>query len=110
MQRPRRVSLRPVEELPDEASLERLEDRAAGAPLDWGIDVLLDPFDEVFRSEADEVRLLRTLDHPFLPPVRAAGRPRTTRISVALLTLRPRRVMIEPPPAFWRPPRRRSTG
>src|SRR5207247_8869514 len=102
MQRPRRVSLRPVEELPDEASLERLEDRSAGAPLDWGIDVLLDPFDEVLRSEADDVRLLRTLDHPFRPPVRAAGRSRTTRIWVPLLPLRPRTLVIGTPQAFSR--------
>src|SRR5439155_550182 len=57
-----------------------------------------DPLHEVLRSEADDVRLLRTLDHPLRPPVRAAGRSRKTRISESPLTLRPRVFMIDPPP------------
>src|SRR2546426_1665469 len=88
VQRPRGVPFRPVEELPDEASLEAFEDGATRAALHRRIDVLLDPLHEIFRSEADDVRLLRSLNHPITTPVVSpAGRSRAARISGSLLTL-----------------------
>src|SRR3989442_11478904 len=88
VQRPRGVPLRPVEELPDEASLEPFEDGSARAALHRGIDVLLHPLDEILRAEADDVRLLRALDHSiWTPEVRPANRSRSARISGSLLTL-----------------------
>src|SRR2546426_3502882 len=88
VQRPRGVPLRPVEELPDETRLDSFEDRPAGSAFDRSVDVLLDPLDEVLRAEADDVRLLRTLDHSiWTPEVRPATRSRNARISGSLLTL-----------------------
>src|SRR3989441_1712447 len=88
VQRPRGVPLRPVEELPDEASFEAFEDRTARAALHRRIDVLLDPLHEIFGSEADDVRLLRSLNHPITTPVVSpASRSRAARISGSLLTL-----------------------
>src|SRR2546425_246330 len=77
VQRPRGVPLRPVEELPDEASLEAFEDGATRAALHRRIDVLLDPLHEIFRSEADDVRLLRSLNHPITTPVVSPAGPHT---------------------------------
>src|SRR6266704_2616154 len=88
VQRPRGVPLRPVEELPDEPRLEPLENGPAGSAFDRGVDVLLDPLDEIFRAETDDIRLLRTLDHSiWTPEVRPAIRSRRARISGSLLTL-----------------------
>src|SRR3989441_1544704 len=88
VQRPRGVPLRPVEELPDEASFEAFEDRTARAALHRRIDVLLDPLHEIFGSEADDVRLLRSLNHPITTSVVSpASRSRAARISGSLLTL-----------------------
>src|SRR3989454_1464981 len=88
VQRPRGVPLRPVEELPDEASFEAFEDRTARAALHRRIDVLLDPLHEIFGSEADDVRLLCSLNHPITTPVVSpASRSRPARISGSLLTL-----------------------
>src|SRR5206468_8208116 len=50
------------------ARLQPLEDRSAGAAFHRGVDVLLDPLDEILRPQADDVRLLRTLDHPIRTP------------------------------------------
>src|SRR6266566_2805482 len=68
VQRPGGVPFRPVEELPDEARFEPLEDGSARAPLHRGVDVLLDPLYEILRAEADDVRLFRALDHPIRTP------------------------------------------
>src|SRR3989442_4587234 len=88
VQRPRGVPLRPVEELPDEPRLEPLENGPAGSAFDRGVDVLLDPLDEIFRAETDDIRLLRTLDHSiWTPEVRPAIRSRSARISGSLLSL-----------------------
>src|SRR5881409_2180074 len=88
VQRPRGVPFRPVEELSDDTRLEPLEDGPAGPALDRGVDVLLDPLDEILRAEADDVRLLRTLDHSiWTPGVRPPIRSRNARISGSLLTL-----------------------
>src|SRR3989442_3142023 len=88
VQRPRGVPLRPVEELPDETRFEPLENGPAGSAFDRGVDVLLDPLDEILRAEADDIRLLRTLDHSiWTPEVRPATRSRSARISGSLLTL-----------------------
>src|SRR2546422_1267993 len=88
VQRPRGVPFRPVEELPDETRLEPFKDGPAGPALDRGVDVLLDPLDEILRAEADDVRLLRTLDHSiWTPGVRPPIRSRNARISRSLLTL-----------------------
>src|SRR5439155_14186544 len=88
VQRRRGVLLRQVEELPDGASFEAFEDRTARAALHRRIDVLLDPLHEIFRSEADDVRLLRSLNHPITTPmVWPSSRSRAARISGSLLTL-----------------------
>src|SRR3989449_343839 len=88
VQRPRGVPLRPVEELPDEAGLEPFEDGSARAALHRGIDVLLHPLDEILRPQADDVSLLRALDHSiWTPEVRPANRSWSARISGSLLTL-----------------------
>src|SRR5437899_8020906 len=68
VQRPGGVPFRPVEELPDKARFESLEDRSAGTPFHRGVDVLLDPLHEILRAEADDVRLFRALNHPIRTP------------------------------------------
>src|SRR5207247_221824 len=67
-QRPGRVAFRPVEELAHQARLQPLEDRSAGAAFHRGVDVLLDPLDEILRPQADDVSLLRALNHPIRTP------------------------------------------
>src|SRR5205823_6642497 len=95
------VSFRPVEELADQAALERVQQGTAGPPLHRRVDVLLDPLHEVLRTEADDVRLFRPLDHPLSTSVpHAAGRSWSTRISGSLLTLRPRMFTTVSPPGF----------
>src|SRR2546421_77439 len=101
VQGPRRVSFRPVEELADQAALERVQEGTARTALHGRVDVLLDPLHEVFRPEADDVRLFRPLDHPLRTSVpHAAGRSWSTRISGSLLTLRPRMFKTVSPPGF----------
>src|SRR5712692_3618429 len=86
VQRPGGVPFRPVEELPDEATFESLEDGPAGTAFHRGVDVLLDPLYEVLRAEADDVRLFRALDHPIrTPEMWPATRSRDARISGPLL-------------------------
>src|SRR5207302_1808896 len=63
VQGPRGVSFRPVEELADQAALERVQQGTAGTALHGRVDVLLDPLHEVLRTEADDIRLFRPLDH-----------------------------------------------
>src|SRR5256712_4108475 len=88
VQRPGGVPFRPVEELTDKARFKPLEDRSAGTPLHRGVDVLLDPLHEILRTEADDVRLLRALDHSIRTPERRpATRSWDARISGPLLTL-----------------------
>src|SRR5207302_9206870 len=105
VQGPRGVSFRPVEELADEAALERVQEGTAGTALHGRVDVLLDPLHEVLRTEADDVRLFRPLDHRLWTSVpHAAGRSWSTRISGSLLTLRPRMFMTVSPPGSDRFP------
>src|SRR6058998_4360807 len=88
VQRPRGVPFRPVEELSDDARLEPFEDGAARSAFHRGVDVLLDPLDEILRAEADDVRLFRALDHLFrTPELWPETRSRMARISGSLLTL-----------------------
>src|SRR5205809_1276442 len=88
VQRPRGVPFRPVEEFADEARLEPFEDGAARSAFHRGVDVLLDPLDEILRTEADDVRLFRALDHLFrTPELWPETRSRMARISGSLLTL-----------------------
>src|SRR5438309_3094392 len=101
VQGPCGVSFRPVEELADQAALERVQQGTAGTALHRRVDVLLDPLHEVLRTEADDVRLFRPLDHPLWTSVpHAAGRSWSTRISGSLLTLRPRMFTTVSPPGF----------
>src|SRR3990170_9549 len=72
VQRPGRVALRPVEELAHEASLEPLDQSAAGASLQRRVNVLRDPLHEVLGSESDNVRLLRGLNHMLTGMLRSA--------------------------------------
>src|SRR2546421_10654146 len=103
VQGPCGVPFRPVEELANQAALEGVEEGTAGAALHGRVDVLLDPLHEVFRPEADDVRLFRPLDHPLRTSVpHAASRSRSTRISGSLLTLRPRVFTTASPPGSRR--------
>src|SRR5947209_2027257 len=80
VQRPGRVAFRPVEELAHQARLQPLEDRPTRAAFHRGVDVLPDPLDEILRPQADDVSLLRALDHPIrTPELRPANRSPTSR-------------------------------
>src|SRR3989449_5903793 len=67
-QRPGRVAFRPVEEFAHQARLQPLEDRPTRAAFNRGVDILPDPLDEILRPQADDVSLLRALDHPIRTP------------------------------------------
>src|SRR5467141_3628296 len=98
---PSRVSFCPIEEFAHKATLERIEEGTTRPALDRRVDVLLDPLHEILRTEADDVGLFRTLNHPLRTSVlHRAGRSRSTRISGSLLTLRPRMFTSVSPPGF----------
>src|SRR3990172_1982959 len=91
---PRRVPLRPVEELPDEAAFHLLKDLPARAALQGRVDVLRDPADKLLRLERVDVRLLRGLDHRYLTPAAFARRTRvrlTDRLALWIAPALPRR-------------------
>src|SRR3989442_14469339 len=84
-QRPGRVAFRPVEEFAHQARLQPLEDSPTGPPFHPGVDILPDPLDEILRPQADDVRLLRALDHPIrTPELRPANRSPTSRATTPL--------------------------
>src|SRR3990172_8856709 len=88
VKRPCRVPLRPVEELAHEALLEPLDEGAARPALHRRVDVLLDPLHEILGSEADDVRLLRGLDHGLTGALRlAVRRSQVAPMAGAFLTL-----------------------
>src|SRR5207249_6574796 len=60
---PRRVPLRPVEEVAHDG----IEDPPDRALLQWDVDVAVDPLHEVLGLQADDVRLFRRLDHRSSP-------------------------------------------
>src|SRR5947209_9662479 len=84
-QRPGRVAFRPVEEFAHQARLEPLEDRPTRAAFHRGVDILPDPLDEILRPQADDVSLLRALDHPIrTPELRPANRSPTSRATTPM--------------------------
>src|SRR2546427_6540300 len=84
-QRPGRVAFRPVEELAHQARLQPLEDRPTRAAFHRGVDILPDPLDEILRPQADDVSLLRALDHPIrTPELRSANRSPTSRATTPM--------------------------